>query len=124
MGELLEFLDKYNVKYKVENGKVRSGYINLSYKGITELPKDFGKLVCDWLYLNHNHISELPKSIGDIHCKRINLHENPIPKNKIKYLERIENLELVWTDYSDDLSCVKQLCRVNTRQDKIKSLLD
>jgi hypothetical protein len=118
---LLKFLDKYNINYDVENDKVICKDVYLSNKCITELPKDFGKLECDILFL-YNNLTELPKSIGDIKCKEIYLHNNYIPQNKIKYLERIENLELVWIDYSDDLLEVKQLCRINTRKEKINSL--
>jgi Leucine-rich repeat (LRR) protein len=128
MEELLEFLDKYGVDYEIENeienGKVICRFLDLSYKGIKELPENIGSLECEVLYLYSNNLKELPKSIGDIICKEIHLHDNDIPKNKIKYLDLIENLEYAFTDYSNDLSEIKQLCNINSRKEKIKSLLD
>jgi Leucine-rich repeat (LRR) protein len=130
MKELTEFLDKHKVEYKVENA-VKNGrvicdivYVDLSNRGITELPKDIGKLDCKLLFLDSNNITELPPTIGDIRCRWLRLHDNPIPKHQIKYLDRIENLKNVSTDYSEDLEENKQLCIVNSRKDKIKSILE
>jgi Leucine-rich repeat (LRR) protein len=119
---LIEFLDNYEVEYKVENDKVITDYVDLSYEGIWELPKDIGLLECVLLDLSHNNIKELPISIGDIICKSLYLQSNRIPKSGIKYIDRIENLEIVRIDYSQDLSEIKKLCIVNTRKDKINSL--
>jgi Leucine-rich repeat (LRR) protein len=126
MKELLEFLDKYLIEYKVENGKVicEGECLDLSYKEISTLPKDIGLLECYRLYLDNNLITELPKSFGDMICYRLDLSNNNIPKHNIKYLDRIENLYFVWTDYGYGLLDVKQLCRINTRKDKISSVLD
>jgi hypothetical protein len=120
---LIEFLDKHKIGYRLENGKVICGGVYLSNKRISTLPKDIGSLECNILYLANNNIKELPISIGDIHCRGIYLQNNDIPQNSLKYLERIENLKNVSTDYGNDLVWIKQLCVINSRQDKIKSLL-
>jgi Leucine-rich repeat (LRR) protein len=124
MKELLEFLDKYSIDYKIENGKVICEYIwlLLSNKGISTLPENIGLLECYMLDLSNNNLTELPKSIGDLKCNNIHLRNNNIEKHNIKYLDRIENLKYVWTDYSWEILEVKQLCRINSRKDKIKSL--
>jgi Leucine-rich repeat (LRR) protein len=124
MKELLEFLDKHKVDYRVENDKVICVCVYLDNKGISTLPENIGLLDCFRLDLDNNQITELPKSFGDIKCNKLWLHNNDIEKHMIKYLDRIENLERVFTDYSNDLESVKQLCRINSRKDKIKSLLD
>ena len=145
MKELTDFLDKYEIKYKIENELVIADDIYLYDKGITELPKSIGSLKCEILNLSQNNITELPKSIGNLKCKELYLHQNEItelpksignlkceylylsynniPKHNIKYLDRIKGLKSIYTDSSNNLEETFKLCQINTRKDKIKSII-
>ena len=98
--------------------------LHLQNNEISELPKSIGDLKCNFLNLFNNNIKELPKSIGNLKCNHLFLNNNKIDKNGIKYLDHIKGLKYCSTDYSHNLDVIFKLCKINSRKEKVKSLLD
>ena len=79
--ELTDFLDKYDVEYKIVEDRivvyhtvffeyrVVAEEVILCFNDITQLPESIGYLTCDHLYLNDNKLTSLPDSIVNLQCK-------------------------------------------------------
>jgi hypothetical protein len=80
MKELTDFLDKYNVKYTIQNGYVIANDIDLSDNKISKLPENIHLIRCNWIDLSYNDISKLPENFHLIKCNWINLSYNNISK--------------------------------------------
>ena len=78
MKELITFLEKYDQKFDVVNGRIVATVINLSWKKIKTLPESFGNITAEDIYLSYNELKTLPESIGNIRAKSIYLSYNQI----------------------------------------------
>lgn len=58
MQDLIDFLDKYNVQYKIEDGIIVADNIILSNNQITHLPESFGNHRCDFIQLRNNKLEK------------------------------------------------------------------
>lgn len=105
--------------------------LDLSGKGINELPLEIGKLkMLERLYLSDNQISDLPESIKELlSLKILNLHNNlielfPEILVALKKLERLylsdNNIVLL----SETISKLSNLKRFNLKNNKLATLPD
>lgn len=79
MQNLTDWLDKYDIKYKIEKHRVYADEVDVSYEGIEELPDSIGLLtVKKSLNLRTNKISSFPNSIKDLQAASLELSENNI----------------------------------------------
>lgn len=91
--ELTNFLDKFDVEYKVVGNRVEADKVDLAFESITHLPESIGNLKCKELYLESNDLTSLPDSFGKLKCEKLHLYNNrltSLPKSfrnlKCKYL--------------------------------------
>jgi len=78
MQDLIDFLNKYNIQFTVENDTVVGDIVNLSYNKLQSLPESIGNLKCNKLYLNNNKLKSLPESFGNLKCNKLYLNNNKL----------------------------------------------
>lgn len=93
--ELTDFLDRYNVKYKIVEDRVVADTVVLNHKKLTSLPESIGNLKCVDLYLDHNNLTSLPESFGDLKCKMLWLDLNNLTSESKKLLEELKSIAFV-----------------------------